>query len=119
MGKIWGLPSIQSVKSFEDLRRFTNQSVTSITDVLTNNINFSDNFRGQIFTVGPLSQMQWANPGPTSFRLSMNVIPTGYLVLSQNAAGQVFQDLTYPATQGQIALSTSAPTTTYTIIILG
>lgn len=117
--KIWGLPTLQNITTFEDLRRFVTQSVGSMTQALSSNLTFEDNFRGAIFEVGPLGSVQWASPGPTVVSHGLNTIPTGFLVIGKDAAGDVSQDPTFPATNGKIFLNASVLTTTYRIIILG
>lgn len=120
MGKISGPQTISNLKSWQELMRFSAQSFDSIIQVLTNGLNFRDNFNTQTIDIGPNStQMQWASPGPTTINHNLGIIPAGYLVISQNAAGDVFADDNFPATRGQITLNTSNSATTYRIIILG
>lgn len=73
--KVWSLSGLQSVKSWEDLRRFVSQGLTNITQILSNNVGFLDNVNCQIVEVT-------VNTTETTIPHTLGVIPIGFIVLN-------------------------------------
>lgn len=82
--KVWALPSVQSLKSWQDLMRFTTQSLTNFSQILAGNVGFSDNIFCQIVTGVTLTTSQVA------IEHTLGRTPIGYLVLQRDAAQVVY-----------------------------
>jgi len=112
--KIWSLPSLQSVGSWQDLRRFTSQALTNFSQALSRNIGFSDNIDCQIVNTillnGPLNTIPH----------NLGKVPIGAMVLNQAAGGIVIKNIVQDPdwTDTNIYLRCTV-TGQYTLIIVG
>lgn len=109
--KPWMPFQIQSVRSWEELRRFTDQSLQNLFTLMSGNVNFQDNIQCSIAESVVLS------PAGTTIPHNLNKIPYGFLVLNQNASASIYGS-TLPWTNTNIYLASSA-TVTAKIAILG
>lgn len=111
--KVWSLPSIQSIKSFEDLRRFVNQSLTNFSQILSRGVGFGDNINCQIFEIDLIAS--------TSVVLnhSLGAVPIGFLTIKTDQPLSILiptADFTWTSTQVSIYATQD---TIATIILLG
>lgn len=108
--KLWSLPSLQSVRTWEDLRRFSTQAITNFYQVLTRNVGFNENIHCQIVT----ATIETTN---TPINHNLGVVPIGFIVIAAN-------DFQYPRT-GTTAWTKDTiylfanTRAAYTIVILG
>lgn len=111
--KVWSLPGLQSVKSLEDLRRFVTQSLTNVTQILSNGVGFQDNINCQIVDVRlGLSE--------TAISHSLGVIPIGYIVLKAYSTAGSYPVVGSTAwTTEKIYLQTDSSNIDFTIAIIG
>lgn len=111
--KVWSLPSLQSVTSWEDLRRFTSQSLTNISQILSGRVGFQDNVNCQIVDV-VLGLSELAIPH------TLGVVPIGYLVLkAYSTAGAYPVAGTSAWTDKVIYLQTDSANVSFKIAIIG
>lgn len=111
--KIWSLPSLQSVTSWEDLRRFSSQALTNFSQVLSRGIGFQDNINCQIVDV-VLGSSETAIPH------TLGVVPIGYLVLKAYTTVASYPVAGSTAwTDTVIYLQTDSANTDFTIAIIG
>lgn len=108
--KLWSLPGLQSVQTWQDLRRFTNQAITNFYQVLTRNVGFSDNIHCQI--VNPT-----IDTTETAVPHNLGVVPIGFIVLNATDT-QYPRGGTTPWTNITIYLIANARTA-YKIAIIG
>lgn len=111
--KIWSLPGLQSVKSWEDLRRFSTQAFFNITQVLTRGIGFQDNINCEIVDVRlGLSE--------SAINHKLGVVPIGYIVLkAYSTAGSYPVAGSSAWTTDTIYLQTDSSNIDFTIAIIG
>lgn len=108
--KIWMPFQIQSVKSWEDLRRFTFQGFENIQKALSGNISFQDNMKCTIVDAT-------FTTATSTVPHNLGQIPYGFLVLNQNANANIWS-ASFNWTDTNVYLTASA-TVTAKIAILG
>jgi len=81
--KFWAPFQLQSIGNQEDLRRFVNQAINNLSQIVTNNINVQDNLNCQVVGV---------TLGTTEIAIQHNFarVPFGYLVLNQDANATIY-----------------------------
>lgn len=77
--------SVSNVESFEDLRRFTDQTLKSIADVINGNIDFSDNVSVSFATV-----TFDRNDVTYQVNHTLNRMPVGYVPVSKSIASDLY-----------------------------
>jgi hypothetical protein len=81
--KPWMPFQIQSVTSWEELRRFSSQGFQNLYQLMNGNIGFLDNINCQVQSVT-------LTTSPVAINHTLNKVPIGYLVLNQNANASVY-----------------------------
>lgn len=76
--KVWSLPSLQSVQSWQDLRRFSSQALTNFSQVLSRNVGFTDNINCQIVDIVIQSGVE------TKIPHTLGKVPIGYLLIDND-----------------------------------
>ena len=109
--KVWSLPGLQSVSTWEDLRRFSTQALTNFSQILSKGIGFQDNINCQIVEFTATGGVEATVPH------NLNVIPIGYIVIDCNNY-EVLKRGDTPWTTSNIYLI-AQNSTVYKIIILG
>lgn len=108
--KMWMPFQNQSVGSWEDLRRFSDQAFQNIYKALSGNLSFQDNMRCTVVET-VLSTATATIPH------NLNQIPYGFLVLNQNANANIW-GASFNWTSENVYLTASA-TVTVKLAILG
>lgn len=85
--KFWGPFQLQSIGTPDDLRRFVNQAITNLSQIVTNNINFQDNMNCQVVGVT-------LGTSEIAIKHNFNRVPFGYLVLNQDANATIYSGTT-------------------------
>lgn len=112
--KVWSLPSIQSVVSWEDLRRFVNQSLTNLTQILSRGIGFNDNINCEIF-----SEITILAGTSLVIDHKLGVVPIGFLTIKTNQpVSSLIPTTGFTWTTTQVSLL-ATDSCTVTIILLG
>lgn len=98
------LERLQSVANLEELRRFVSKSLEAITLQFNGRVDLVDNLRSVVVEVSLTST-------PLAIGHGLGRVPTGSVVMSQDAAGNVIRpDRTvFPWTDNQIFLSSTSP----------
>lgn len=108
--KPWMPFQIQSVTSWEDLRRVTDQGFQNLYKLMNGNVQFQDNINCQIVEV-------IVSTATITIDHNFGRIPYGFLVLNQNANANIWS-ASFAWTSSSIYLTASA-TVTAKIAILG
>lgn len=95
--KVWSLAGLQSVTTWQDLRRFVTQGLTNISQILNQRVGFSDNIHCEI--VNPTIETT-----ETAIPHNLGVVPIGFIVLN--------------ATDTQYPRGGTTPWTTTTIYLI-
>ena len=82
--KFWAPFQIQTVRDIEDLRRFVDQGMKNISQLVTKNVNFTDNIQCTIVPCVTLGTTEIAVPH------TLGTVPFGYLVLSRGSTAVVY-----------------------------
>lgn len=108
--KGWMPFQIQSIKSWEELRRFTDQGFQNLYKFMNGNVSFQDNmFSKQVDVV--------LSTNVVSIEHKLGQVPYGFLVLNQNANANIWS-ASFAWTDTKIYLVASA-TVTARISIVG
>lgn len=108
--KPWMPFQIQSVNSWEDLRRFTSQGFQNLYSLMNGNVSFQDNINCQIKDLV-------LSTDTSTISHNLGKIPYGFLVLNQNANANIWS-ASFSWNENSIYLTASA-TVTAKIAILG
>ena len=81
--KPWMPFQIQSVRSWEDLRRFTSQGFQNLYQMMNGNVGFQDNVNCQIKEVT-------LTTASTPINHTLNKVAIGYLVIYQDANSTIY-----------------------------
>lgn len=76
---------LQNVATWEDARRYVSEALTSILTQFNGKIDFGDNIR----SAGPITVSFPNSSAVLAVSHSLGRIPTGYIILTQSAAGNV------------------------------
>lgn len=112
--KLWSLPTFQSLKTFEDLRRFVTQSTQNFYQILSKNVGFTENINCQIFEDVTILAGQ-----SLVIDHKLGVVPIGFFVIKTNQPASLLiptSGFTWTTTQVSLAATDSG---TSTIILLG
>lgn len=97
-------PGLQNVATIEELKRFTAMTLNAIIDQFNGKVDFGDNIR----TSGPLD-VAFVTPGvAVKVNHTLGRTPVGYLVSSQDAAGNILRPATPAWNATSIFLSASS-----------
>jgi hypothetical protein len=104
MGRPQAQFMLASLTTVEDLARYTAAALDEIQGMLSGRLVFVDNVQAS----GPLTASLGTQP--TAISHSLNRVPAGYLIISQDAAASIFRPsvVNYPWSQSQIFLQASS-----------
>ncbi len=108
--KPWMPFQIQSVTSWEDLRRFTDQGFQNLYRFMNGNVGLQDNINGQVVDI-------ILSTTTATINHNLGKIPYGFLVLNQDANANIWS-ASFAWTDSSIYLVASA-TVTARIMISG
>lgn len=110
MGKLPNVPDIINLTELKDVVRFLSQFMKGVQELIGGNLNFNDNFRGQIIDVSFTNGIELKIPHNLKF------IPSGYLVTKTSTPMSVSVGTTQ-WTNSDIYLRSNA-TGTATVLII-
>jgi hypothetical protein len=85
VGKLPTTPDISNLNQLPDVVRFVSQFMKNTQDLISGNLNFKDNFKGQIKDVLFVSGEELV------VGHNLNYVPTGYVVLKTSVPMSIYQ----------------------------
>ena len=122
--RLWGLPTFQSAKDIEELKKYSAILANAVSQGYTNGFTFRENVKCQTVLVGPEvnptnGTIAWNSTNPTAVFHTLGTQAWGFIVVDKDGAGDVWRPVSPVSTDAKIVLQTNTPATTYKIMIMG